>query len=211
MRPRLLSAVLILGLCAILRVADVFIIRSDEWLGEQVLTKVVGFALVVAYVRLSGRGLARLGFLATTARAVFGVGLAYTAAVMALAFVATAGLLMMQGPAPRFVFGLGAVDLRPDQALGVALMPVAALVAGNIVNALMKERLFRSTLLTHFSQIMMAGRANAVPAVLFGLWHLVRPLRAAIDGDMAPAAALSFGAGPRRRRLTAARRDDGRR
>lgn len=39
------------------------------------------------------------------------------------------------------------------------------------------------------------GRANLVQAALFRLWHVVWPLRAALDGVMNPAAAALYGAG----------------
>ena len=56
------AAVIIVVLCFALRVIDVFIIRSDEWFGEQVVTKVLGLAIVIAYAIWSGRGLDLMGF-----------------------------------------------------------------------------------------------------------------------------------------------------
>ncbi|MGB3391404.1 MAG: hypothetical protein WBA88_25885 [Pseudaminobacter sp.] len=48
--------------CVLARLADVLVLRSDEWLGEQVLTRLVGFVLLAVYLRVGNRRLADIGF-----------------------------------------------------------------------------------------------------------------------------------------------------
>jgi hypothetical protein len=37
-------------MCSLFRIVDVLLFRSDEWLGEQVLTKMFGLIVVVSYL-----------------------------------------------------------------------------------------------------------------------------------------------------------------
>lgn len=80
-------AVLIFALCFGLRLVDVFLIRSDEWFGEQVVTKVLGLTIVIAYAVRSGYGLDRIGFRTTTVTTVIWISLVLTGLVMATTFL----------------------------------------------------------------------------------------------------------------------------
>jgi len=55
------TAKLIFALCFGLRAVDVFLGRSDECFCEQVLSKVLGLATVIAWAIGSGFGLDRMG------------------------------------------------------------------------------------------------------------------------------------------------------
>jgi membrane protease YdiL (CAAX protease family) len=48
----------------------------------------------------------------------------------------------------------------------------------------MEEGLFRGLLLTHFTCRFSAFRSNLLQSMIFGLWHIVWPLRDYIEGNM---------------------------
>ena len=189
------TAVLILALCFGLRLIDVFLIRSDEWFGEQVVTKVLGLAIVVGYALRSGYGLDRIGFRKTPVSTVIWISLVLTTLVMATTFLIKFLFLEAQGAEPIFVADVQGFTFT-DQGVGQkSLLWSSGFLAFNLVNATMEESLFRGLLLTRLAATMSRMRANAVQAVLFGLWHIVWPLRWFYDGQMTLGAAMTYGAG----------------
>ena len=54
----------------------------------------------------------------------------------------------------------------------------------NIINVWMEEGLFRGFCITYVNKEHSKKTALYVAALLFGLWHLVTPLRSLLDGDM---------------------------
>lgn len=61
-------------------------------------------------------------------------------------------------------------------------------VGFNIINVWMEEGLFRGFYMTYLRKECSKKAALFIAALLFGVWHLVTPLRSVIDGDMSPAA-----------------------
>ena len=60
-RPVLVMLVLYV-LAVLVKVLDTLVFRLDEMLGEAILTKSVGFLLVLAYLWIAGRKLRDIGF-----------------------------------------------------------------------------------------------------------------------------------------------------
>ena len=189
------TAVLIVVLCFGLRMVDVFLFRSDEWFGEQVLTKVLGLAIVIVYAIRSGYGLDRIGFRKTSITSVIWIGFGLTASVMAATFLVQFLFLKAQGADPHFSMGIQSFTLAQQASGQTGLLTSTSLLAFNLVNATMEESLFRGLLLTHLAVVMSRMRANVVQSVLFGFWHIVWPLRAIYDGEMTFGAGISYGAG----------------
>lgn len=189
------AALLIFVLCFGLRIVDVFVVRSDGWFGELILSKVVGLALVTAYALGSGQGLDGIGFRKTSITSVIWISFGLTAAVMAATFLVQFLLLRAQGADPIFSVDIQGFTLAQHAAGQNGLLSSTRLLAFNLLNATMEESLFRGLLLTHLAATMTRMRANVVQSVLFGLWHIVWPLRAFYDGEMTLGAAMSYGAG----------------
>ncbi len=189
------TATLIYLLCFGLRFIDVFVVRSDEWFGEQVLTKVLGLAIVVTYAIWSGFSLTRIGFRKTSTASAIGIGIGFTALVMSATFLIQFLLLTAQGDVPKFTIDIQGFALGQQADDQNDLVSSIGLLTSNLVNALMEESLFRGLLITHLVVAMSSMRANVIQSILFGVWHIVWPLRAFHDGDMTFGAAMSYGAG----------------
>jgi len=109
------TAILIFVLCVGLRIVDVFLIRSDEWFGELVLSKVLGIAIVIAYAIWSGYGLDRIGFRKTSITSVIWISFGLTAAVMATTFLVQFLFLRAQGANPLFSIHIQGFTLRTER------------------------------------------------------------------------------------------------
>lgn len=177
------AALFLLLACIALRLADVFWIRSDEWFGEQFVTKALGLLLVLLFAwRIAPIGLRHFPL-----GPVLRVGVGVSLAVIAFVALLLWGGLALAGMAPDFRLSLGSEH-------GMAFA-IVMLIGLNMMNAVMEEGLFRGVLLRQWAPRLGALWANAAQAALFGLWHLVWPLRAVVDGDTSLGAALSFGSG----------------
>jgi uncharacterized protein len=182
----ILAPLALFAIALLFRAVDIFALRLDERLGEIILSKSLGFALVVGYTWWVGERLAALGMHSRRLLAALSIGGGLTV----VAFV-IAGVVQVLTLAPNDVMTLVATDPKTGMAGGAGF--AAFLVLGNIVNAFMEEGLFRGLMLPHFLQRMRFWTANLLQAALFAAWHLVWPLKAYLTGDASLAGALAQG------------------
>jgi membrane protease YdiL (CAAX protease family) len=172
-------APLILYLIALsFRVTDIFILRLDERWGEIILSKSLGFLLVLAYVWLSRAPMASIGLHRRQLGASLAVGGLLMAAVHVIGFGLQWLLLFTGGREPALL----AVAIDPKTGMTGGLLFGLWLVLGNLVNSFMEEGLFRGVMLPHFQRRMNPARANWLQALLFSLWHAVWPVKDYLTG-----------------------------
>jgi membrane protease YdiL (CAAX protease family) len=174
------------GVALLLRVIDIFVLRLDEQLGEVILSKALGFALVVGYVWWVGQSVSTIGLHTRNLGPALAIGAGITIAAFVIAWVAQV-LALPSGDSLTLV----AVDPKTDQSGGLGF--AAFLVLGNVVNSFMEEALFRGIMLTHFMQRMRFRSANLLQAALFALWHVVWPVKAFLTEDVSAAGAMAQG------------------
>ena len=166
MRKNLLTALTLMGLALLFRLNDIFILRLDERWGEILLSKALGFGLVILFLWLSGRRLADIGF----HKHALGVSVALGLGLTVAAFIAGYGVEMLVLRASGARFQLVAID--PKAGVTGSLLFAGWLIFGNIVNSFMEEGLFRGVMGRLFLGHLSPGKANLLQAFLFGLWHL---------------------------------------
>jgi membrane protease YdiL (CAAX protease family) len=155
-----------------LRLLDVFVLRSDEIFGEQVLTKVLGLILILAYAwrvkgTLRGLGLHGAGWQKSGL-----LGLGMMTAGLLLGYGAEYLTLLVTGAAPTFYLAPEGNTLIPNDAATGGFLFALTLILGNVINSFMEEGLFRGVLSSHLGARMSLGKANLAQAVLFGVWHI---------------------------------------
>ena len=169
----------------LLRILDIFVFGLDELLGEIILSKTLGFVLVVAYVWLAGRKLRDIGFHTRLLGKSLWLGGIVLGLFAASYGVQLATLGLNQEPAKLV---LSAIDPKTGMVggFGFALW----LILGNIVNAAMEEGLFRGVMLTHFRTRFSPWKALGLQAFLFAIWHFVWPLKHYVAGEVDAGQAL---------------------
>jgi len=189
-RPVLVSFALYI-LAWIIKYLDTFAFRLDELVGEAILTKSLGFILVVIYVWACGRKLRDIGFNSRNLGKVLLLAFAAFGSLYAIAFVTQLLLLRSSGEDAQFV--LSAVDPRTGMSGGL-LFGIWLLVA-NLVNSAMEDGLFRGVMIRHLLVRFSGWGAIIFQAVLFSLWHVSWPLRRLLDGQatLGEAAFEAFG------------------
>lgn len=185
----------LLVLAALLRILDTFGLRSDERFGEQVVAKVAGSLLVLAYLGWAGVGLAGIGLHGRRwPQAVLG-GAGAMLVGLAAGYVVEWLYLTASGARPSLVLSVRGFALAPAEPAGASAGLAPVVLLGNAVNAFLEEGLFRGIVLTHLGPIMGPPQANLLQAGLFGIWHWVWPVREVWDGSMSLAAGLAVGFG----------------
>ena len=71
-------------------------------------------------------------------------------------------------------------DVTKQTGVGFVLMCIGF----NVINVWMEEGLFRGFYITYLKEKIGMKGALFIAALLFGLWHLVTPLRSLTDGQM---------------------------
>ena len=186
-RPILVPLILLV-LVVLLRVIDIMVLPFAERWGEAFLHKALGFVLVLAYLWAVGRSVAAIGLHRRRADSALWIGAAGTILLYVLAFGAQGIVSGIAGKQPALVVA------ATDNKTGLARPGVSFalwLLLGNVVNAFMEESFFRGLMLPHFRLRLSPWRANLLQAVIFGLWHLIWPLRHLVAGRIDVAAALS--------------------
>ena len=153
----------------IFRLIDIFILRLDERLGEIILSKTLGFLLVLFFVWAIGRKLVSIGFHGRRLGESLLIGVLITILPFIIAYTVEWVVLQQMGQEPRLLFS--AIDPKAGVTGGVLF--ALWLVAGNFINSFMEEGLFRGVMLNLNRMRLSAGKSNWLQAALFGAWHLV--------------------------------------
>jgi len=179
----------------LLRIVDVFIIRSDELFGEQVLTKVVGLILIFTYVWFVKGNLTGVGFHSRNWIFCLLLGMCIMVVGLFIGYGVEWLYLYGKGLAPSILVEPQGNTIAPEYATSNGVHFTLTLLGGNIINSFVEEGLFRGILITHLGSRMSLIKANIIQAILFGIWHIVWPLRDFADGRTTLLAALWTSAG----------------
>jgi membrane protease YdiL (CAAX protease family) len=165
----ILTGIVLMLIALIFRLIDIFILRLDERLGEIILSKTLGFCLVLAFIWLIGRKPASIGLHGRRLGESLMLGISITIVPFIAAYTVEWTVLQQMGQEPRLLFS--AID--PKAGVTGGLLFALWLVAGNFINSFMEEGLFRGVMLNLNRMRLSIGKSNWLQAVLFGAWHLV--------------------------------------
>ena len=183
-KQNVLTAVLaIYFICYGFRVFEYFILRTDKtWVGEAVVHKLTGIVILFAAVgflreTLADIGLARKGRLRNIGKGLFfGIG---------VFIIAYAVEIMMAIAGGTFVsLQVYVSTYAVDQNLGhrTEWLFFIICIAGNMVNVFMEEGIFRGLFQKILEKKYSFMCSALIASVLFGLWHIVGPIRNYFDG-----------------------------
>jgi membrane protease YdiL (CAAX protease family) len=162
----ILVSLALLAIALIFRLIDIFVLRLDELLGEIILSKALGFALIVLFLWIAGRKLRDIGLHSSGLAPSLLIG----TSVMLFALVVgyTVEMIILIGSNP--MLQLAAID--PKAGVSGGFLFALWLVLGNFVNSFMEEGLFRGVMIRLFRTRLTFWQTNWLQAILFGAWHL---------------------------------------
>jgi len=175
----ILVPLILLVIALIFKILDIFVFRLDELLGEIILSKSIGFLLVIAYLLAVGKSVTAIGLHSRSVGKALIIGATGVALVLVVSYGLQFSVLIGADKQPALV--LTAID--PKTGMMGSLAFAFLLIVGNFVNSFMEEGLFRGVMLRHFRASLSFWRANFLQAALFALWHLVWPAKDFITGQ----------------------------
>ncbi len=179
----------LLLLALLLRLNDIFILKIDERFGEIILSKTLGFLLILLFMSLIKERLSTIGLHRNHLCFCVCLGFLLNLAIFLISYGTEYMILLLQGQNPRLL--LTAID--PKQGLQGGFLFGIWLIVGNIINALMEEGLFRGVFLPALKTRFRFWQANLFQALLFGIWHLVWPLKYYLSGEQSLLGAAMYG------------------
>lgn len=185
----ILTAILLLIIALMFRLMDIFVLRLDERLGEIILSKALGFGVVLAFLWAIGRNPASIGFHSRRLREGLSIAILITVLPFIVAYTVEWMLLEQAGQEPRLLFS--AID--PKAGVTGAGLFALWLVMGNFINSFMEEGLFRGVMLNLYRMRLSFWKSNGLQALLFGFWHLVWVIKWYQTGIVSTPAEIGLG------------------
>ena len=186
----------IFTLCLSVRFVEYFLIETDKTaIGENVLHKAVGIillALVLKRVNLSWSdiGFHRNGFVRGILK-----GLLLGSVCFAVSYGLELAIFILQGNPAHLELYISSFSLTGSQIYNTDFVFFLLCVLFNVINVWMEEGVFRGLFIKTLSETKSFMQANYIAAFLFGVWHIVMPIRSYINGEMSITAMFLMGIG----------------
>ena len=181
-------------LCYAFRLWEYFVLKTDESvIGENFIHKACGVAVIFAVLFVSGLHWRDIGFVRDGRLKNIGFGLALGAGFYTIAYAVECIVLYVQGASPSLKIASGGFSLVKSTEF--VSTGIAFILLFNVLNVWMEEGLFRGLFTRLLRERYDCRMTIFITALLFGLWHLIMPVRSFIEGQMKLAPMLLLGAG----------------
>ena len=179
------NSIIIFIICIIVHAIEVIFIRTDETIfAECFINKVFGIIVLFILLHLLKWKWKDIGFKKEGILKNILKGFLLCTCFYTLGFLIEFIILNMQGVSPHMEFFVTGFSLTGNVVKQTGACFVLMCIGLNIINVWMEEGLFRGFYITYLNKKFDIKKAIFIAAFLFGLWHLVTPLRSLIDGDM---------------------------
>ena len=181
-------------LCYAFRLWEYFVLKTDESvIGENFIHKACGIVVIFAALFASGLHWRDIGFTRAGRLKNIGLGLALGAGFYTIAYTAECIVLYVQGASPSLTITSGGFSLVNSTEF--VSTGIGVILLFNVLNVWMEEGLFRGLFTRLLRERYECKTVIFITALLFGLWHLVMPVRSFIEGQMKFVPMLLLGAG----------------
>ena len=185
-KRKALSVVLIIYLiCFMFRILEYFILRTDQtfW-SEAFIHKLIGIAVLFVVIKHFDFTFKEIGFTKSKTILYILKGLAFGLVIFVLAYSAEILVLALHGNFKTLALYVSAYSIDGNIGHQTALVFFVFCIIGNIINVVMEEGMFRGLfpkLLEHKYTFIISA---VIASVLFGMWHIMAPIRDYYDGTM---------------------------
>ena len=181
-----LSLVLLLYLiCFAFRILEYFLLRTEQtFLGEAFVHKLLGIAILFIVVKSYSFKLSEVGFGKQKALPNLLLGLSFGIVTFILAYSVEILILTFQGNFDKLNLYVSAYSVEGNIGNQTAFIFFLICIIGNIINVIMEEGIFRGLFQKLLESKYTFIISAVIASVLFGLWHIMSPLRSYLDGTM---------------------------
>ncbi len=186
----------IFTLCLSIRFVEYFLIETDKTsIGENIIHKVIGIILLavvlkIIHLKWSDIGFQRKNFVSGILK---GLLLASTCFIFSYGLELT--ILTLKGTPAHLEIYISSFSLTGSQIKNTDFIFFVLCILFNVMNVWMEEGIFRGLFIKILSQTNPFMKANFIAAILFGVWHIVMPIKSYMNGEMSFASMVLIGIG----------------
>ena len=189
-----LTVVFIYLVCYAVRVLEYFVLRTDQtWVGEAIVHKSVGILILIVVAKRMHFTGNEIGFAKENSLRNLAKGLAFGLGVFVVAYAAEVLVAVSGGNFDSLKVYVSAYAV--DQNIGYRTEAVFFLICiiGNVINVVMEEGIFRGLFQRILGQKYSFLTSAVLASVLFGIWHVIGPVRNFLDGTSGMAGLIANG------------------
>lgn len=174
---------LIYILCFAFRGFEYFVLRTDQtfW-GEAFIHKLIGIMIFYAVAKIYGMNLKDIGFKKNNVLRNLFKGLGFGLLVFTVAYIVEILILVINNKFAMVQIYVSAYAIDGNIGNQTALIFFIICIIGNIINVVMEEGLFRGLFQKMFEYKYSFIVSAIISSVLFGIWHIMAPIRSYCDG-----------------------------
>lgn len=186
----------IFAICLSARFTEYFLIETDKTaIGENVLHKISGIVILAAVLKVLKLKWRDIGFQRDGFISGIWKGILLGSGCFALSYGLELALLALQGAPAHLELYISGFSLTGSQIRNTGFVFFVLCVLFNIINVWMEEGIFRGLFIKTLSETDSFLKANFISAFLFGIWHIVMPVRSCANGEMSFAAMVLMSIG----------------
>lgn len=194
-RKPILSCSLIFIVCSLARLFEYFYMRTDEtFLSENFLHKLFGILLLWGILSISKLRWEDIGFSPDGIMSGIGKGLLFGLVCSVLAYAIESFTLFFLHGNVHLSFYASGFSLTNEKGSQAGILFIMLSVLFNLINVWMEEGVFRG-LFTKILEGVSYRKSLFFIAFLFGIWHLVMPLRDYLQGESSLLNLIAMGIG----------------
>ncbi len=186
----------IFALCLSVRYVEYFLIETDKTaIGENVLHKIVGIIILAVALKRANLSWSDIGFQRNGFASGILKGLLLGSVCFTFSYLLELAIFILQGNPAHLEVYISSFSLTGSQIKNTDFVSFMLCVLLNVINVWMEEGVFRGLFIKTLSEIKSFIKANFIAAFLFGIWHIIMPIRSYINGEMSFAAMILLGIG----------------
>ena len=175
----------IFAICLSARFIEYFLIETDKTaIRENVLHKAVGIILLAVVLKRTNLTWSDIGFQRNGFAIGVLKGLSLGTVCFAIAYGLEFAILSLQGNPAHFELYVSGFSLTGSPIKNTDFLFFGLCLFFNAINVWMEEGVFRGLFIKMLSETKPFMTANFIAAFLFGIWHIVMPIRSYINGEM---------------------------
>ena len=185
------SVIVIYIVCLILRLFEYFVLKTDySVIGEAVFHKLAGIFILFLAAGYFNYDLKESGFSGDGAIKKLLAGIFFSLSCFAVAYFAEIAIAKNSNAFSGVGLYVTSYSVNGNLGKQTAMFFFIICIAGNIINVVMEEGIFRGLFLTRLQKKYSFLTSALISSILFGLWHGAGPLRSYIYGECSLAGLL---------------------
>lgn len=179
----LLTVLFLYFICYLFRIVEYFLIQTDRtfW-GEAFIHKVMGILVLCIAVRFLSLQWREIGFAKDDILKYTLLGLIFGVSMFAIAYGAEILISISSGRFQGLQVYISSYSMDGNVGNQTGFLFFVICIMGNVINVLMEEGIFRGLFQKLLEQKYKFILSAVLSAVLFGLWHIVAPIRQFSEG-----------------------------